>query len=120
MTYKNLYSNKIYKNFIKESIKYINQKEKSDNETLEKFLKEKDELDDFDIIEVSDNMKSFFNNKDVTKLFIFFKAKNIVNNYKTFEFHNAKPEGISHKLIAINPLEYDEKKIIPNPHIIFL
>ena len=111
LTYKNLYSNKLYKNFIKESIKYINQKEKSDNETLEKFLKEMDELDDFDIIEVSDNMKSFFNNKDVTKLFKFFKAKNIVNNYKTFEFHNAKPEGISHKLIAINPLEYDEKKI---------
>ena len=40
LTYKNLYSNKIYKNFIKKSIKYINQKEKSDNETLEKFQKE--------------------------------------------------------------------------------
>ena len=111
LTYQYLYSNKNYKQFIKESLKYINQKKKSDNETLKNFIKEKDELDDIDIIEVSDNMKSFFNNKGVKKSFKFFKAQNIDNNYTKFDSDRKKPEGISRKNIAINPLKFDEKKI---------
>ena len=111
LTYKTLYSNKNYKQFIKESLKYISQKEKSDNETLKKLIKEKDELEDIDIIEVSNDMKSFFNKEGVKKSFKFFKAQNIDDNFKNFESLRSKPEGISRELIAINPLEYNKNKI---------
>ena len=74
-------------------------------------IKEKGEFDEFDIKEVSENVKSFFNKKkeNINDILNFFTANKIETNFQNFE--RLRYKGIPLESIVIDKLKYDNNKI---------
>ena len=111
LTYTHLYKKKKFKQFISDSLECISNKKKFDNKSLKNLIKEKGEFDEFDIKEVSENVKSFFNKKkeNINDILNFFTANKIETNFQNFE--RLRYKGIPLESIVIDKLKYDNNKI---------